>query len=226
MRTYQLFLCFVPLLLAASATAVPKAHVVSFGTITTVKWFVGPDEKQAVDLKVRTLYVDGRQKEFTLGAVHDVTDRLFVVRSAYRLNDVVPGESGSSPKWRWERGGWLMVDRVTGRVSTINLPEFDAYYSAGNWYRDYIAYCGVSDDGKKMFAMVIQLGRRKPVLKKPIGDAVDDDDPDSACPVPVWQRQPTRVTFAPDDEQKLTYSVRGHAVDVVNDSDSEEAASE
>jgi hypothetical protein len=226
MRTYRLFLCFVPLLLAGSAPAVPKPHAVSFGKFTTVKWFVGPDEKQAVDLKVRALYVDGRQKEFTLGTAHDVTDRLFVVRRAYRLNDTLPEESGSPPKWRWERGGWLMVDRVTGHVSTINLPEFDAYYSAGSWYRDYVAYCGVSDDGKKMFAMVMQLGHRKPVLKKPLGDATDDDAPDSACPAPIWQRQPTRVTFAPDDAQGVTYSVRGHAVDVVNDTDTEEEASE
>ena len=213
-------------MMAGTAAAVPKPHVVSFGKITVVKWFVGADEKKGVDLKVRTLYVDGRQKEFTLGMPHDVNDRLFVVRRAFRLNDTLPDEAASTPKWRWERGGWLLVDRVTGRVTTINLPEFDAYYSAANWYRDYIAYCGVSDDGKKMYAMVMQLGRRKPILKKLLGDATDDDAPDSACPSPVWQRQPTRVTFAPDDEPKVTYSVRGHAVDVVNDSGSEEEASE
>lgn len=225
MRTYRLSLYFVPLLLAGSAIALPKPHVVSFGRATTVKWFVGLDEKQAVDLRVRALFVDGRHKEFTLGSAHDVTDRLFVVRRAYRLNDTLPEET-SPLKWRWERGGWLLVDRVTGRVSTISLPEFDAYHSAGNWFRDYIAYCGVSDDGKKRFAMVMQLGRRKPVLKKPLDDAIDVDAPDSACPAPVWQRQPTRVTFAPEEEQKVTYSVRGHAVDVVYDTDAEEEASE
>jgi len=46
--------------------------------------------------------------------------------------------------------------------------------------------------------------------------------PDSACPAPAWQRQPARVTFQPDEEQKLTYSVRGHAVDVVMDADDDE----
>jgi hypothetical protein len=226
MRNYLLFLWFALLVITGNAAAVPKPHVVGFGKLTVVKWFVGPDEKQVVELKVRALYVDGKQKEFTLGMPHDVTDRLLVVRRAFRLNDTLPGEAASVPKWRWERGGWLMVDRVTGRVTTLNLPEFDAYYSAANWYRDYVAYCGVSDDGKKMYAMVMQLGRRKPILKKPLGDATDDDAPDSACPAPVWQRQPARVTFARDDEHNVTYSVRGHAVDVVNDSDSEEEASE
>ncbi|MBZ5719704.1 MAG: hypothetical protein LAO03_04920 [Acidobacteriia bacterium] len=226
MRNYPLISWLALLVsLTGTAAAAPKAHVVSFGKLTVVKWFVGLDEKQAVDLKVRALYVDGRQKEFTLGPPHEVTDRLFVVRRAFRLNDALPDESGSAPKWRWERGGWLMVDRLTGRVAIIDLPDFDTYYSAPNWYRDYVAYCGVSDDGKKMYAMVMQLGRRKPVLKKLLGDAPDDDMPDSACPGPVWQRQPARVSFAPDG-QKVTYSVRGHAVDVVNDSDNEDEASE
>ena len=73
--------------------------------------------------------------------------------------------------WRWQRGGWLLVDRITGHVSPINLPEFDAFYSRAAWYRDYVAYCGISDDGKNLYAVVAQLGRRKPILKKTLGDA-------------------------------------------------------
>ena len=46
------------------------------------------------------------------------------------------------------------VDRLTGRVSQLNLPEFDPFYSTASWYRDYIAYCGVSEDGKKLYAVV------------------------------------------------------------------------
>ena len=61
---------------------------------------------------------------------------------------------------------WLPVDRLTGRVSQLNLPEFDPFYSTASWYRDYIAYCGVSEDGKKLYAVVAQVGRRKPILKK------------------------------------------------------------
>lgn len=41
-----------------------------------------------------------------------------------------------------------MVDRMTGQVSAISLPEFDSYLFAVSWYRDYVAYCCVSDDGK------------------------------------------------------------------------------
>ncbi|HLB86384.1 MAG TPA: hypothetical protein VJK29_01895, partial [Terriglobales bacterium] len=115
------------LLLAATALGAPRPHVVSFGKWTSVKWFVGPGEDKALDLKVRPLYVDSRLKEFTLGTPHDVTDRLFVVRRAFRLNDTLPEETISMPRWRWERGGWLLVDQVTGHISQINLPEFDLY---------------------------------------------------------------------------------------------------
>ena len=117
-------------------------------------------------LKVRPLLIDARIKEFTLGTAHDVTDRLFVVRRAFRVNDSLPQESPSAPHWQWQRGGWLLVDRVTGHISPINLPEFDAFYSAASWYRDYAAYCGVAEDGKKVYAVVAQISRRKPVLKK------------------------------------------------------------
>lgn len=145
----------------------------------------------------------------------------------FRLNDTLPTESNSAPRWVWERGGWLLVDRVTGRVTQISLPEFDPFYSTPSWYRDYVAYCGVSDDGKKLFAMVAQLGRRKPILKRPLGEADGDDTPDSECPAPAWQRQPTRVTFEPEQNQRLTFSVRGHAVDVVvKDAEEDEEGAE
>jgi len=62
------------------------------------------------------------------------------------------------------------VDRLTGRVSQLNLAEFDPFYSTASWYRDYIAYCGVSEDGKKLYAVVAQVGRRKPILKKDVGE--------------------------------------------------------
>jgi len=207
------------LLLAGTALGAPRPHVVSFGKWTAVKWFVGPSEDKGLDLKVRPLYVDSRLKEFTSGTPHDVTDRLFVVRRAFRLNDTLPEETSSMPRWRWERGGWLLVDRVTGNISQINLPQFDLYYSVASWYRDYVAYCGVSDDGKKVYAIVAQLGRRKPLLKRALGEASGGDMPDSECTVPVWQRQPARVTFELDEDRKVTFSVRGHAVDVVSSED-------
>ena len=173
-------------------------------------------------LKIRALVIDGRVKEYAVGAPHEVTERLFVVRRVFRVNDSLPEDP--APRWQWERGGWLLVDRLTGHVSPINLPEFDVYYSAASWYRDYVAYCGVAEDGKKTFAMVAQISRRKPVLKKPLSnDGVPEDAaPDSACPAPSWQRSPVRVSFEPAGARRQTFAIRGHVVDLVNDAEEEE----
>jgi hypothetical protein len=222
MRHFLSFILSGFVLLASGAAGATKPHVISFGRATAIKWCVGPDESECVGLKMRALYVDGRAHESTLGAPHDITDRLFVVRRGFRVNDTLPGDKAATPGWVWQRGGWLLVDRMTGHISSIALPEFDPYYSVASWYRDYTAYCGVSDDGKKLFAIVFQVGRRKPVLKKPLGDAGGDDAPDSECPAPVWERRPVRVTFEPDENQKSTYSVRGHAADLVSDDEAEE----
>ena len=119
-----------------------------------------------------------------------------------------------------------MVDRSTGHISPVYLPEFDSYYSVATWYRDYVAYCGVSEDGEKVFQVVIQLGRRKPVLKKPAGHGLGDSGPDSACMPPAWQRQPARVTFFSDGEAGATYQVRGHAVDLLKEDADDEAGSD
>jgi hypothetical protein len=50
------------------------------------------------------------------------------------VNDALP--ENAAPKWQWQRGVWLLVDRLTGRISAVNLPEFDAVYSASSWHRD------------------------------------------------------------------------------------------
>lgn len=203
--------------------AAPKIHVITFGKWTSASWLAatGSDAEKPQMIKVRALIVDGRVKEYVIGLPHDVTDRLFVVRRAFRVNDSLPDES--SVRWQWQRGGWLLVDHVTGRVSAVNLPEFDALYSVATWYRDYAAYCGVSDDGKKTFAIVAQVSRRKPILKKPLaGDGMPDDAaPDSACASPVWMRNPVRVSFERSGNAKETYAIRGHVVDLVNDEEEE-----
>jgi len=108
---------------------------------------------------------------------------------------------------------------VSGKISQLNLPEFDAFYSTASWYRDYVAYCGVSEDGKKLYAVVAQVGRRKPVMKKELGEPDGDDAPDSECPLPKWERAPARVTFQPDDTQKLVFSIRGRVMDIVNETE-------
>ncbi len=223
-RTLRKFLLFSIALGFAwnEGAAVPKPHVVTFGKWISVKWPSATGQK-LLDLKVRPLFVDTRLKEYTTGTPHELTDRLFVVRRAFRVNDALPTENASAnssvPRWLWQRGGWLLVDRVTGRVSQLNLPEFDPFYSTASWYRDYIAYCGVSEDGKKLYAVVAQVGRRKPILKKDVGEPGGTDDPDSECPPPVWERTPMRVTFQPDDKQKLVFSIRSRVVDLVNDAE-------
>jgi hypothetical protein len=214
MRTWRIVLA--TMLLVSIAAAATKPHVIVFGKKTVVKLFVGPNEDSSLEIAVQPLLVDGKIREFTTGGPHDVTDRVFVVRRAYRINDQLAQEPKAIPRWKWQRGGWLMVNRDTGRVSQLTLPEFDAYYSAASWYRDYAAYCGVSDDGEKLYAMVAQIGRRKAIVRKDLGAAHGRDLPESECPPPEWQRQPTRVTFAPVGGNKLTFEVRGHAADIAD----------
>jgi hypothetical protein len=140
-------------------------------------------------------------RESTLGPPHEITERLFVVRRVFRVNDSLLGDKAAAPGWglaAWRNGFRLTALPATSR-------------------RDYAAYCGVSDDGKRLFAIVFHVGRRKPVLKKGLGDGGGGDAPDSECPAPAWERRPVRVTFKPDENQKLTYSVRGRAADLVSD---------
>lgn len=226
MRTIRCWMicCGLAALCATAAGAVAKVHLITFGKWTGVTWLAADvihDNEKPLTLKIRALMVDGRVKEYVLGAPHEITDRQFVVRRVFRVNDSLPEDSG--PKWQWQRGGWLLVDRTSGRISSINLPEFDVFYSASSWYRDYVAYCGVSDDGKKTYAVVAQISRRKPVMKMAIGDGVAQDAaPDSACATPVWQRGPVRVSFERAGSAKQTFAVRGHGVDVVNDAEGED----
>jgi len=208
-RALGMFACFT--LLSVAGNAAPKPHVVALGRWTTISWRAEDNKTPPTALKIRPLYVDGRTKEFTIGASHDVTERTFVVQRIYRLNDSLPQQIGAT-QWQWQRGGWLLVDRVSGKVQPTALAEFNPDFSAVTWFRDYAAYCGVSDDGGKLFAVIMQIGRRKPLLKKAFSDA---NDSQQACTVPVWERNPVRVTFAPKSDQKLTFQVRSRAVDAV-----------
>lgn len=208
--------------LAAMAANNPKGHVISFGKSMAVKLYLGPDGSNTAPIKVRALFVDAKLKEFVTGEVHEVTDRLLVVRRAYRLNNSLPGDESKAPNWVWERGGWLMVDRLTGRLSQILLSDFDPFYSQASWFRDYVAYCGVSDNGEKLSEIVMQLGRKKPVLKKELGSASQGETPDSECDAPTWDRQPTRVTFLPKHSEKQSFSIFGHAADAAPGSDEDQ----
>jgi hypothetical protein len=111
-------------------------------------------------------------------------------------------------------GGWISVDRATGHVAQLNLAVFDPGTSLASWYRDFAAYCGLSDDGSKSYLVVSQLGRRKPILKKEFAG--------SACPAPTWERTPSRVTFAPATGEKASFVVHGHTADLQPDVADEE----
>ena len=217
------FIFLVTLLSAFSifGDGAAKPHVVSFGKWMPVKLFVGPTEDKTVPIQVRALFVDSKLKEFTTGETHDVTDRVFVVRRAFRVNDSLPTDEKKLPKWMWQRGGWLLVDRTTGRVSQVVLPDFDPYYSDVAWYRDYAAYCGISENADKVFADVIAIGRKKPLLHKQLGVATNGDAPDSECAVPQWDRQPPKVTFFPKNGPKFAFTLPDRSIDVTPGSDEE-----
>jgi hypothetical protein len=213
-RCWNFSICI--LLLHFNAFATPRPRVISFGHWTSVS--IRNDEgEEPMIMKIRPLYVDGRSKEFTIGTAHDVTERTFVVQRIYRVNDSLSQQSGPV-QWKWQRGGWLMIDRVSGKIQQLALAEFDPDSSEVNWFRDYAAYCGISDDGQKVFVVIMQIGRRKPLLKNSVGTA---NHSQSACAPPVWDRNPIRVTFAYAPDQKLTFSVKSRAVDAITADDSE-----
>ena len=135
-----------------------------------------------------------------------MTERLLAAQRVFRLNDSLPQENGPN-RWRWQKGGWILIDRVSGKVQPVTLPDLDIDNSPVNWFRDYAAYCSASEEGK-IFAVIVQLGRRKPLLKKVIASGT------TGCPIPVWQRDPARVTFEAVGDQKLTFTVRSSSVDI------------
>ena len=220
MRTLLLLLAILPI--GSQAGAASKPHVVSLGKTTPVKLFVGPSEEKTIDITVRPLYVDTKLKDFTTGDPHDVTDREYVIRRAYRINDSLPDDQRKTPKWLWQRGGWLLVDRVSGRISLVKLPDFDAFYSEVSWYRDYAAYCGITSNGERVNAVVAEIGGKKPLFHKELGKISGGDASDSNCVAPRWERQPARVTFLPKAGDKFTVNVSGRFADEAPDNDDEE----
>lgn len=206
-----------------------KVHVVGLGVAKRVPYSrvgdpagAGPAEQ---NLKIRPLIVDGLVKEWTTGETHEVTDRTFVIRRAIRLNDQLPGEKPTSTRWVWQRGPWLMVDRVSGHISALKLPDYDPGVSQVSWFRDYAAYCGLTASGKSLYAVVAQLAVRKPVLSKKLSPFGAEDRSEPVCAPVQWQREPFRVTFAPSGKDAVSFEiVPGSAVLVEDSDDSTEAA--
>ena len=217
--------------------AAPRTHSVSLGSAKKVPYSKAGDPAGAQpgedSLKVRPLVVDGAVKEWTTGEMHEVTDRSFVVRRAIRLNDELPGEKAPAPPqphWVWQRGPWLLVDRTTGHIAALKLPDYDPGVSLVSWFRDYGAYCGVTASGKSLYAVVAQLAARKPVLSKKLEAFAADASTDSkdrtgpVCAEPQWQRDPLRVTFHAAGKDPVSFEiVPGSAVLVEEPDDDAEA---
>jgi hypothetical protein len=179
-KTARFWVVILAALLAVPMTvsAAPrKTHSVVLGAVKKVTYSRTGDPAGAAatenELKVRALLVDGVLKEWTTGDAHDVTDRSFVVRRVLRLNDALPADktgeklAPAASRWVWQRGPWLLVDRVTGHIIALKLPDYDPGVSQVSWFRDYGAYCGVTPSGKSLYAVVAQVAARKAVLAVP-----------------------------------------------------------
>ena len=223
MQTHRLALVpLLLLLLSPLANAKPaKIHTVTLGPARKVPYTppaANPDTKseEATTLHIRPLVVDGNQKEWTLGEVHDVTDRTFVVRRALHINDSLPAES---PHWTWQPGSWLMVDRTTGHITALHLADFDPDVSDVIWFRNYAAYCGISTTAKSgVVAVITELGAHKPLVQKVIAPWPQPTPPWPVCVHATWQRTPMRATIQLTNGAPTTYDVIG-TVSLIEDND-------
>ncbi len=203
-----------------------KSHTVSLGAVRRVPYTVAdatPDTRaeETSTLKIRPLLVDAAQREWTTGDLHEVTDRSFTIRRALRLNDALPTDSG--PRWVWQPGPWLLVDRASGHITALHLPNFDPEVSDVTWFRDYAAYCGTSSTGKGgLYAMVAQLGARRPIVQKQLGPWPQAEHLLPVCQAARWQRLPLRVTLQPTSGQTVTFDVVGSTSLVEENDNSEE----
>jgi hypothetical protein len=207
-----------------SLAAVTKPHIVFLGSGKNVPYSVAGDPAGAIaeekQLRVRPLLVDGKVKEWTNGESHAITDRSFVVRRALRLNDALPGDK--IEHWVWQRGPWLLVDRVKGSVTALHLPDYDPTVSTVVWFRDYAAYCGLTTSGKQLYAVVAQVAARKPVMAKKLSAWSPGENQGTACAGAVWQRDPLRVTFQPTGAATVSYALVGLSAVLVEDGDGNE----
>jgi hypothetical protein len=210
----------------SSVAAGPKVHTVSLGPVRRVP-YTQPDatadqkDDETSTIKVRPLIVDQRQRDWTTGEIHDVTDRTFAVRRALRINDALPTDA--APRWIWQPGPWITVDRVTGHITALHLPDFDPLVSNAVWFRDYAAYCGTSTTAKgaSLYVVVAQLGARRAVVQKLIGRWPQPNHPTPVCQPAKWQRLPLRVTIQPTGGEPTTYEVVGTS-SIVEEGDNDE----
>ena len=226
--------CIAVVVMAALLSATPatqaaprKTHSVVLGAAKKVPYSKSGDPAGASasedSLKIRALLVDGVLKEWTTGDAHDVTDRSFVVRRVIKVNDALPGDKPADKQghWVWQRGPWLLVDRATGHIAALKLPDYDPGVSQVSWFRDYGAYCGVTASGKSLYAVVAQIAARKPVLAKKLAVFEPENHPDPACGPPDWQREPLRITFHPAGKDAVSFDIVPGSAVLVEDAGDE-----
>ncbi len=198
--------------LLPSDAGAAKMHIVTLGAVRKVPYTppeATPDNKseEATTLRVRPLVVDDKPREWTVGELHEVTDRTFVVRRAIRINDSLPGEASH---WAWQPGPWLQVDRTTGHITPLHLPDFDSQISEVIWFRDYAAYCGLIPTLKGgVVAVVAQLGARKVIAQHTLASWPLDKPAHPVCSAAQWQRTPMRATLSLSGGQPITFDVVG-----------------
>ena len=212
----------------ASFAAPRKPHVVVLGAARKVSYSKVGDPAGAAagdsELKIRALLVDGVRKEWTTGESHDVTERSFVVRRVIKLNDALPSDSSQKNSarvanpWVWQRGPWLLVDRVSGHVVALKLPDYDPGVSQVSWFRDYGAYCGLTASGKSLYAVVAQVAARKAVLAKKLAAFDAESHAEPVCGAAEWQREPLRVTFHPTGKDAVSFDVVAGSAVLVEES--------
>lgn len=198
-----------------------KPHTAVLGTAKFVPYSVEGDPSGALPketrLTIRPLVIDGKLREWTAGDWHDITDRSFVVRRALRVNDSLPGDK--TLRWVWQRGPWLLVDRTKGSITVLRLPDYDPAVSDIVWFRDYAAYCGLNTSGKGLYAMVAQVGSRRPLLSKKLSTWTPGTDVRPACAPAVWQREPLQVTFQRTGTAAVSYALVGLSSVLVEEDD-------
>lgn len=204
----------------AFAAGKAKPRSVGLGAYRKMPYSVAGDPAGAkageTSLRVRPLVVDDKVKEWTTGESHDVTSRSFTVRRAVRLNDALPTDRAEH--WVWQRGPWLLVDRGTGHIVALHLPDYDPAVSEVVWFRDYAAYCGLNVSGKQLYGVVAQLAARKPVLSKKLGPwNIAEQHSAPACAPAIWQREPLKVTFQPTGAAPASFDLVGQSAVLVED---------
>lgn len=218
------WMALVTLAVPATLFGASKPHVVALGAVRHQPYSIEGDpagaRKDEKVLPVRPLVIDGKMKEWTTGEAHDVTERSFAVRRAMRINDALPSDHGT--RWAWQRGPWLLVDRNSGKVTALHLPDFDPAVSEVVWFRDYAAYCGINTGGKQLFAVVAQVQARRPLLARKLIAWDAADHPTPACASAVWQRDPLTISFQPTGGTQVSFDLVGASAVLVEDDDTEE----